>query len=96
MGGKSTFDANHHSIVATYEQLGCGVIDTHGMGFGFPDIVVHFAGYCAPVEIKTEEGDLNSAQQRFVRDWKGPKIEVVRNTDEVIAHVTRIRRGMRP
>ncbi len=96
MGAKSSFDANHHSIVATYEQLGCGVIDTHGLGFGFPDILVHFLGYCAPVEIKTEDGELNSAQERFVRDWKGPKIFIVRTADDVIRHVTLIRKGTRP
>jgi len=84
-------DANHAEIVATYEALHCGVIDTHGQGFGFPDIIVHFSGYCAPVEIKTEEGKLRASQERFIRDWKGPKVEVVRTVDDVIAHVTRVR-----
>lgn len=91
MSGKSSYDANHAEIVKTYELLHCGVIDTHGVGFGFPDILVHFGGYCAPVEIKTEDGDLSPSQTRFMRDWRGPAIEVVRTNDDVIAHVTRIR-----
>jgi hypothetical protein len=84
-------DANHADLVKVYESLHCGVIDTHALGFGFPDIIVHFSGYCAPVEIKTPDGDLEPSQERFIRDWKGPKIRIVRTPDEVIAHVTEIR-----
>lgn len=91
MGGKSSLDVNHHEIVKTYELLHCGVVDTHGLGFGFPDLLVHFSGYCCPVEIKTADGDLNESQKRFIRDWKGPKIGIVRTVDDVIEHVTRIR-----
>lgn len=84
-------DANHAEIVKAYESLHCGVVDTHAMGGGFPDVLVHFGGYCAPVEIKTKRGKLNSAQERFLRDWRGPKIEIVRSSDDVISHVTRVR-----
>jgi hypothetical protein len=84
-------DSNHDELVAVYESLHCGVIDTHAMGFGMPDILVHFSGYCCPVEIKSEDGQLEPSQQRFFRDWKGPKIEVVRSADDVVQHVTRIR-----
>ena len=87
-------DANHAELVAVYESLHCGVWDTHTLGFGFPDILVHFSGYCAPVEIKTADGELNEAQKRFIRDWKGPKVEVVRSVDDVIAHVTRVRKRL--
>lgn len=87
-------DANHSAIVEAYEQLHCGVIDTHGQGFGFPDIIVHFSGYCAPVEIKTEDGKLRPSQERFIREWKGPKVEVVRTVDDVVAHVQRVRKGI--
>jgi len=85
-------DSNHDALVKVYQSLHCGVIDTHAMGFGFPDLLVHFSGYCAPVEIKSEDGALEASQERFIRDWKGPKIEIVRTPDEVIAHVMGIRR----
>jgi len=85
-------DSNHDALVKVYQSLHCGVIDTHAMGFGFPDLLVHFSGYCAPVEIKSEDGALEASQERFIRDWKGPKIEIVRSPEEVIAHVMGIRR----
>lgn len=84
-------DANHGEIVATYEALHCGVVDTHKLGDSFPDILVHFSGYCAPVEIKYEDGDLSAGQKKFIANWKGPKIWVVRTREDVIAHVTKIR-----
>ena len=84
-------DANHGEIVAAYEALYVGVVDTHMLGFGFPDIIIHLAGYCTPVEIKTPGGELLPSQVRFMRDWKGPKIRVVQTVDDVIAHVRDIR-----
>ena len=84
-------DSNHDELVKVYLSLHCGVLDTHAMGFGMPDILVHFSGYCCPVEIKSQDGELEPSQVRFIREWKGPRIEVVRTPDDVIAHVTRIR-----
>ena len=84
-------DSNHDALVKVYQSLHCGVIDTHSFGFGFPDLLVHFSGYCAPVEIKSEDGALEASQERFIRDWKGPRIEIVRSSDQVIDHVQRIR-----
>jgi len=85
-------DSNHDELVQVYESLHCGVIDTHEMGFGFPDLLLHFSGYCAPVEVKSDDGVLQPSQIRFMRDWKGPPIEIVRNLDDVAAHVQRIRK----
>jgi hypothetical protein len=85
-------DSNHDALVNVYESLGCGVIDMHAVKFGMPDLLVHFVGYCCPVEIKTDDGELEPSQVRFIRDWKGPRIEVVRTPDDVIAHVQRVRR----
>ena len=85
-------DTNHALIVGTYEALFCQVIDTHKLGFGFPDILVAFAGYCAPVEIKTEDGELSASQRTFVRDWKGPKIRIIRTAQDAVDHVAEIRK----
>jgi hypothetical protein len=85
-------DSNHDEIVKVYESLGCGVVDLHAVKFGMPDILVHFMGYCCPVEIKSDDGDLEPSQHRFIRDWQGPRIEIVRTPDDVIRHVQRVRR----
>jgi hypothetical protein len=87
-------DANHSELVECYQELHCGVIDTSSLGFGFPDILVHFSGYCAPVEIKTEDGKLSAKQERFIRDWKGPRIYVPKSRDDVIRHVQEVRQRL--
>ena len=88
----SRADENHAEIAQAYRDMHCGVVDLHRVGGGCPDILVHFAGYCCPVEIKVEEGRLNDLQKDFVRFWKGPKIRVIRSVDQAIAHVTEVRR----
>ena len=85
-------DENHADIVKAFEEMYCGVVDTSALGFGFPDITVHFSGFCSPVEIKTEEGELNAAQRTFVRDWRGPRIPIIRCREDAIAFVTAIRK----
>jgi hypothetical protein len=87
-------DANQAEIVGVYESLFCGVIDTHKLGFGFPDILLHYSGWCGPREIKTEDGELNAAQRTFARDWKGPKIKIIRTMQQAIDDVQEVRRRM--
>jgi hypothetical protein len=84
-------DANHGEIVAAYEELYCSVVDTHGQGFGFPDLVVGISGHTCLVECKTDEGELLLSQRRFQRDWRGSKVEVVRTREDVLKHVQRVR-----
>jgi len=88
-------DANHGALSALYEQLGCSVIDSHSLGFGFPDAVVGLIGRTELVEFKTEAGDRNAAQERFARDWRGSKVRIIRSPDDVLAHVQDIRRAAR-
>lgn len=87
-------DQNHSEIVKAYEDMFCTVVDTHALGYGFPDLLVAFAGYCCPVEIKTEEGELNAAQRTFHRQWPGP-MRIVRAREDAIEHVTEVRKRLR-
>jgi hypothetical protein len=85
-------DVNHAELAKVYEELFCSVIDTHALGFGFPDLVVGFAGQTELVEVKTEKGKATPAQERFTRDWRGSKVRIVRNRQEVVEHVLEVRR----
>jgi hypothetical protein len=89
---KGAPDANHADVVGWYEDLGCSVVDTHGVGGGFPDTVIGIAGVTCLVEIKTETGILLPSQIRFQRDWRGSKVQVSRTLGDVIAHVQSVRR----
>jgi hypothetical protein len=86
-------DANHAEIVAAYEQMHCSVLDLSSLGFGCPDILVGAAGGALElVEIKTAHGRLSKSQNRFIRDWRGPKPKVVRSIGEAIDHASALRR----
>lgn len=87
-------DANHAEIVAAYGALYCKVVDTHKVGFGFPDIVVKVSTKRGPraelVEIKTVDGKLSDKQIRFIAEW-GSCVTVVQTREDVMAHVERVR-----
>jgi hypothetical protein len=84
-------DANHADVAQFYRDLGCSVADTSAAGFGFPDMAVGCVGVTNLVEVKDEDGNLSASQQRFIRDWRGGPIVVVRTFDEVVTHIQRIR-----
>jgi hypothetical protein len=84
-------DANHDAIAELYRQLGCSVVDVHHVP-GFCDLIVGCVGRDDKVEIKTDEGELRPKQAVFHSTWRGKKPEMVRNEDDVIAHVQRMRR----
>lgn len=88
---RSLPDTNQDQVIAWYEQLFCSVADTHGVGFGFPDLVVGIAGCNELVEVKTEAGHAEASQLRFERDWRGAKITTVRTQADVINHVQNVR-----
>jgi hypothetical protein len=84
-------DANHAELAKVYEEMFCSIVDTSGVGFGFPDAVAGVMGRTELVEFKTQGGELNAAQKRFTRDWRGSLVRVVRNREDVIKHVQDMR-----
>jgi hypothetical protein len=84
-------DSNHGEIVKRYEEMFCNVLDLHKLGFGCPDILVAFSGWCGLREIKTEAGNLEPSQKRFMETWRGPKITVIRTIADVDNDVLNIR-----
>lgn len=88
-------DANHAALTALYEAMGCTVQDTSMVGGGFPDAIVGSVGRDDKVEFKMPGEDLRANQERWLRDWRGSRPRVIRTEDDVIAHVTAMRRGAR-
>ena len=84
-------DANHAEIVKYYEDLYCSVHDAHKLGFGFPDLVIGCSGLTELAEVKTEDGDLLPSQVTFRKSWRGSKIVIARNLQDVVDHVQRMR-----
>lgn len=84
-------DANHSAIVKWYEELFVSVVELHKVGFGCPDLMVGCSGLTELAEIKTEEGELLPTQLRFQRDWRGSRVQVIRDQQDVVEHVQRMR-----
>lgn len=84
-------DANHADVVKWYRELYVSVVDTHELGGGFGDLVVGFSGITDIVEIKTIDGELLPSQVTFHRDWRGRKPVLIRDQQDVIDHVQRVR-----
>ena len=85
-------DSNQRDIVRAYTELHCSVLDLHAVGGGCGDLLVGIAGLVNDlVEIKLEDGQLRPSQVTFNRDWRGPKVIVIRSRADAIAHVKRVR-----
>jgi hypothetical protein len=88
-------DGNHQAVVRWYRDLGCYVADTADLGLGLPDLFVGAAGVTDAVEVKSEDGKLTPLQQTFVQAWRGSAVAIVRTQNDVINHVTNMRRRAR-
>lgn len=88
-------DVNHADVVKWYRDLGCYVADTADLALGMPDLFVGAAGVTDPVEVKSAVGDLEPLQKTFISAWRGSKVWIVRTQEDVIDHVTDMRRRAR-
>ena len=90
-GRAAKVDANQAEIVSALRRVGASVACTHGMGCGFPDLVVGFKGKNILIEVK-DGGKPKSArkltkdQVKWHAEWKG-QVCVVKNVDESLAAI---------
>jgi len=83
MRGDKT-DANQKGIVGDLRGLGIDVYVSSGIGGGFPDIVVAYAGRNWFIEIKTETGKLTKDQKKFISKWSQGQYSICRSTEGVL------------
>jgi len=84
-------DANHGEIRKYYEDLYCSVVDSHELGGGFGDLIIGCSGLTEITEVKTADGEILPSQQTFRKSWRGSKIVIARNLQDVVDHVQRMR-----
>lgn len=84
-------DANHHDVVKWYEECFCSVVELHKVGFGCPDLLIGAAGLTELAEVKTVDGELEPSQRTFITNWRGSKVNIIRDQQDVIEHVQRMR-----
>lgn len=83
-------DAPTKRIVAALREVGASVayiLSRPGRGqAGLPDLLVGFGGRNYLLEVKAEKGQLSSEQILFHEEWRGRRIDVVKNeADALIA-----------
>ena len=86
-GYAKSVDVNQSEIVAALRDAGHQVVTMHGVGGGFPDLVVARAGRVWLLEVKSAKGRLTPHQRKFFRSWSGPPISVVHSVDEALEAV---------
>jgi hypothetical protein len=98
-GALAPHDENHEEIVKRYEAHFCKVLDLSKVGRGCADLLVRIttrSGHILKlVEIKTEDGSLSPAQERFHEDWGKSAVCLVRSVAEVDAHVAQVKEHYR-
>lgn len=79
-------DLNQKEIVHELRKRGRDVYDLSRFGQGFPDLMVVNPSIKKMflVEVKGEEGRLTPRQERFLAEWRGPDIAIVKTIEEAI------------
>lgn len=82
-------DQNHKEIVDALKDCGSSVYDLSAMGMGVPDCVVWASNQWNLVEIKNPKNTygrrgLNRNQQKWLSQWRGGPVYVLRSVAEAI------------
>ena len=86
-------DSTQPAIVQALRAIGCSVVDTSGLGGGYPDLTVGLAGRTVMLEVKDgtlspSRRQLTPAEAEFHRTWRGGPLVVVLSVEEAIAACT--------
>lgn len=86
---KAKRDASEPEIVNTLRQCGAYV-----WRMDQPvDLLISFRGGMWLAECKTGKGKLNQNQERFVDEWSGPPVVILRSAQDAIDFMVEISKG---
>ena len=77
-------DENQPVIVAALRKVGATVFSLHRVGAGCPDLLIGFRGSTFLLEVKEEKGALTLPQLRFMWEWNGDEVKVVRTVEQAL------------
>lgn len=80
-------DSTQKQIVKALRDMGAFVRSLHGVGRGVPDLLVSYLGQWHLVEVKSENGELNEAQEKFHKECGAP-ISILRSVDDAVMVVS--------
>jgi hypothetical protein len=76
-------DAIHHEALAFLHDIGFSVADTSKLGGGYPDADVGACGVNDLLEFKTGTAPFTPAQEKFIAEWRGREVVVLRSMPAV-------------
>lgn len=81
-------DKNHGEVVSAFRALGCSVLVVDCSQANAPDLLVGRNGVDQLVEVKPQSNvkrtsQLRPGQAAFAASWKGRRVDVARNLDDV-------------
>ena len=87
-------DANHNTLTAVFEALGCRVMDTSRLGGGAPDAIVQFGGMTMLIEIKDGSKPPSARKLTPAEEAAHSKmmIRTVTDQDDVLTAVSTLRK----
>lgn len=82
-------DKNQKDIMDALTQVGASVWDLSMVGRGCPDLIIAYQGKDYLIEVKNPENaygrkGFNKNQQKFVDEWRGGKIYLVRSVEDAL------------
>lgn len=92
---EGTRDANQSPLAQRYLDLGCSVEDLGSVGGGVSDLLVGCAGITDLAEVKMPGEPLRPSQVKFNERWRGSRPWKIETEDDVLAHVTDMRKRAR-
>ena len=75
-------DSHHKESCAFLRSIGFSIDDTSARGGGRQDVCAGACGVDFRLEFKTGDEPLRPAQEKFHREWRGRKIEILRSLEE--------------
>lgn len=84
-------DISEPEIVSTLEQCGFSVCRISQENV--PDLLCGFRGRTYLIECKTGKGKLTVGQARFIEEWRGHPVQVLRDAQEAMDWAVEIAKG---
>lgn len=80
-------DQNQTGIIHDIQKCGLSVISLAPLGFGVPDLLISDATHMWLAELKTKNGKLTPAQQKWHLMWRGKPPIIARSFDELMEKI---------
>ncbi len=84
-------DANQSELADAWREMGGSWLHLHAVGQGCPDALLGMCGLMELAEVKTETGQLNERQRRWLGEWRGRPVRIIRTLADLSALAAEMR-----